>query len=195
MTTNQGTRAIGPKQAARAFHAARFANDNGRSLNLLVSINFDLLGIAPNNATPFFQKMWSRVGRWWAYQRKKDRPLGPFDYYVVHEHPEGGARNVHVLVRAPEGGRREFELVIRNRLEKLAGLDCLGRAIHFRDVVKAGGVVKYTLKGIQPAFADHFFMEASDQGFIPGRRIAISRSIGHAARVRAGWVRKRRPKS
>lgn len=195
MATKQGTRAIGPKQAARAFHAVRFANDNGRPLNLLISINFDLLGVAPGEATSFFQRVWSRVGRWWAYQRKKDRPLGSFDYYIVHEHPDGGARNVHVFVRAPDGGRDELESVVRRRLEKMTGLDCLGRAIHFLDVERAGGVAKYTLKGIQPAFADHFFMEASDQGFIAGRRIAISRSIGHAARAKAGWVRNRRPKS
>lgn len=194
MATKLGTRAIGPKQAARAFHAVRFANDNGRALNLLISINFDLLGIEPDRATAFFQKLWSRVGRWWLNQRKKDRPFGPFDYYVVHEHPKGGARNVHVFVRAPEDAREALEKVVRNRLQKLTKLDCLGRAIHFMGVEKAGGVAKYTLKGIDLAFASHFHMEAKDQGFIPGRRIAISRSIGHAARVKAGWVRKRRPR-
>jgi hypothetical protein len=195
MATKPGTRAIGPKQAARTFHAVRFANDNGRPLNLLISINFDILGIASADATSFFQKLWARVGRWWAYQRQKERPFGPFDYYVIHEHPAGGARNAHVLLRAPNGGREELKTVVRSRLEKMTRLDCLGRAVHCLDVEKAGGVAKYTLKGIQPAFADHFFMKASDQGFIPGRRIAISRSIGHAARRKAGWVRKRRPKS
>lgn len=193
MATKWGTSSIGPKQAARAFHAVRFANDNGRPLNLLITIDFSSLGIAPEEAGPFFQKLWQRVGRWWAYQRKaKARPFGPLDCYATHEHPDEGPRHVHWFVRAPEGGRTELEGVVRQRLEKLSGLACLGRAVHFLDVEKPGGVAKYTLKGIHPAFASHFFMDASDQGFIHGRRLAISRSIGASARQKAGWKRTRR---
>jgi hypothetical protein len=185
-----GTHAIGPKQAARAFHAVRFANDNGRSLNLLVTIDFSTLAIDDDAATALFRDIWARVGRWWAYQRKKGRSFGPFDCYAVHEHPKGGPRHVHWFVRAPDGGRSEFERVVRARVEKATGLACLGRAIHFLEVERPGGVAKYTLKGVHPAFAAHFHMEASDQGFIPGRRLSISRSIGAAARARAGWTRR-----
>lgn len=195
MATNWGSRHIGPKQAARAFHAVRFANDNGRPLNLLITIDLTSLGISPEDAGAYFQKLWQRVGRWWAYQRKaKNRPFGPFDCYAVHEHPDQGPRHVHWFVRAPEGGRAELERIVRSRLEKLTGLACLGRAIHFLDATKPGGVAKYTIKGINPAYADHFHMEASDQGFIHGRRLAISRSIGATARKDAGWTRSRRPR-
>lgn len=195
MATKWGTRGIGPRQAARAFHAVRFANDNGRALNLLITVDFTSLGIETEEAGRFFQRLWQRVGRWWAYQRGKGRPFGPFDCYAVHEHPEQGPRHVHWFVRAPDGARAELERIVRNRLEKMTGLACLGRALHFRDVEKPGGVAKYTLKGIQPAYAEHFHMKASDQGFIHGRRLAISRSIGVAARMNAGWKRTRRPKS
>lgn len=191
MATNQGTTAIGPKQAARAFHAVRFANDNGRALNLLITIDLTSLGVSTGEATRTFQNVWSRVSRWWAYQRSKGRAFGPFDCYAVHENPPGGPRHVHWFVRAPAEARAELERVVRARVEKITGLACLGRAIHFLDVEKPGGVAKYTLKGIQPAYAAHFHMEAVDQGVIDGRRLAVSRSIGATARARAGWSRQR----
>lgn len=191
MTTKHGTRSIGPKQAARAFHAARFANDNGRALNLLVTIDFTTLGIDPDHANRFFQRLWSRVARWWAYRRTSDPALGAFDCYAVHEHPANGPRHVHWFIYVPPGYRAALEAAIIKRVQKLSELDCLGRAVHFLSVTKAGGVTKYTLKGVDPAYAAHFHMRASDQGFISGRRLAISRSIGAAARERAGWKRKR----
>lgn len=195
VTTKSGTSAIGPKQAARAFHAVRFANDSGRALNLLVTIDFSSLGLNSEEASAFFRRLWQRVARWWAYQRReRERPFGPFDCYAVHEHPDGGPRHVHWFVRAPNGARTELERIVRNRLEKMTGLACLGRALHFLDVEKAGGVAKYTLKGVHPTYAPHFHMDASDQGFIHGRRLAISRSIGVTARVKAGWTRKRSAK-
>lgn len=195
MATNWGTRSIGPKQAARAFHAVRFANDNGRPLNLLITIDFSSLGVDAERAGSFFQRLWQRVARWWTYQRRdKGRPFGPFDCFAVHEHPEQGPRHVHWFVRVPDGVRAELERIVRSRLEKLTGLACLGRAVHFLDVEKPGGVAKYTLKGVHPGYAAHFHMEASDQGFVHGRRLAISRSIGASARAKAGWKRTRRPK-
>lgn len=194
MATKRGSSAIGPKQTARAFHAVRFANDNASALNLLVTINFTMLGINPDDATGVFQDIWSRVSRWWAYQRSKGRRVGTFDCYAVHEHPEQRSRHVHWFIRAPGEARAEVERVIRSRVEKVTGYACLGRAIHFLDVAHPGGVVKYTLKGVDPAFADHFHVDASDQGVIVGRRIAVSRSIGYAARQRAGWRRTKRPR-
>ncbi|WP_152608782.1 hypothetical protein [Croceibacterium mercuriale] len=191
MPTKPTTAAIGPKQAARAFHAVRFANDNGQALNLHVTINFRILGIVPDEAGELFREIWARVSRWYAYQRSKGRAFGSFDAYAVHEHPEGGARNVHWVMRVPDGARAEVERVICERVGKLTSLDCLGRAIHFQDVGAAGTLAKYTLKGIDPAYAAHFHMRAVPQGFISGRRITISRSIGFAARQRAGWKRRR----
>jgi hypothetical protein len=193
MATKCGAYSIGPKQVARAFHAVRFATETGRALNLLITIDFSSLGVPPDAAGAVFRNLWARVGRWWAYQRKdKKRPLGPFDCYAVHEHPTGGPRHVHWFVRAPAEIRDELERAVRSRLGKLTGFACLGRALHFMHAPKPGGVAKYTLKGVHPAFADHFHMTASDQGFIHGRRLAISRSIGASARQKAGWTRKRR---
>lgn len=76
MTTKWGTASIGPKQAARAFHAVRFANDNGLSLNLMVTIDFTSLGIDNEKAGGFFRDTWARFSRWYAYQRGKGRAFG-----------------------------------------------------------------------------------------------------------------------
>jgi hypothetical protein len=191
MATKWGTRSIGPRQAARAFHAVRFANDNGQSLNLMVTIDFSSLGIEDESASAFFRDTWARFTRWYSYQRTKGRAFGSFDAYAVHEHPEAGPRHVHWVMRVPPNARAEVEDVIRRRIEKTTGLACLGKAVHFIDVIKAGGVAKYTLKGIDPYYAEHFHMTAVDQGQIWGRRITISRSIGYTARQRAGWKRKK----
>ena len=191
MTTKPTTASIGAKQAARAFHAVRFANDNGSPLNLMVTIDFSSLGIDAEEAGALFREVWARFSRWYGYQRSKGREFGTFDAYAVHEHPEGRRRHVHWVMRAPEGTRVEIERVIRNRLEKLTGLDCLGDAVHFKDVGAAGTLAKYTLKGIPPAYAAHFHMRAEPQGEIVGRRLTISRSIGYAARQRAGWTRRK----
>lgn len=192
MTTNpRGTAFIGPKQAARTFHAVRFANDNGQPLNLHVTIDLTTLGLDAEQAGTFFRETWARVARWYAHQRSKGRAFGTFDAYAVHEHPKRGPRHVHWVLRAPDGARTEIERVIRARVEKLSGLACLGRAVHFRDVETPGSLAKYTLKGVHPAFAAHFHMRAEDQGEIIGRRITVSRSIGFAARQRAGWTRRR----
>ena len=153
MTTKSGTMGIGPKQAARAFHAVRFATDQGRQLNLLITIDFTSLGIDEEQANELFRKVWSRVSRWWAYQRSKGKEFSPFDCYAVHENPPTGPRHVHWFVRAPAGAQKELEATVRTRLEKLTKMDCIGKALHFLQVKKPGGVAKYILKGIQPAYS------------------------------------------
>lgn len=194
MTTKPTTTSIGPKQAERAFHAVRFANDNGSPLNLMVTIDFTNLGVGAEGAGDLFREIWARFSRWYAYQRSKGREFGSFDAYAVHEHPQGKPRHVHWIMRAPEGTRHEIERVIRNRLEKLTGLDCLGDAIHFKNVGAPGQLAKYTMKGIHPAFAAMYYVRPEPQGDIIGRRLTISRSIGYAARKHAGWTRNRRAK-
>ena len=129
MTTKRGTHGIGPKQAARAFHAVRFATDQGRQLNLLITIDFTSLGIDERQASQLFKQVWARVSRWWAYQRSKGKLFGPFDCYAVHENPPGGPRHVHWFVRAPTGAKKALEATVQTRLEKLTKMDCLGKAL------------------------------------------------------------------
>lgn len=190
MTTKWGTTSIGPKQAARGFHAVRFATASGKQMNLLATIDLTTLGINDNDAGTLFRKLWQKTTRWWAYERAKGRQLGSFVAFATHEHPPGGPRHVHWLMHVPPKAANDVQEIISKRLRKMTGIDCLGKALHFQPVRKPGGVAKYMLKGVQPAFASHFHMEAADQGLIVGRRLAVSRSIGATARRNAGWRRK-----
>ena len=191
MTTKRGSTSIGPKQTAGGFHAVRFATASGRQMNLLATIDLTTLGINDNEAGTLFRKLWQRTTRWWAYERSKGRPLGSFAALATHENPPGGPRHVHWLMHVPPKAANDVQDVIGKRLRKLTGMDCAGKALHFERVRKPGGVAKYMLKGVHPAFASHFHMVAVDQGVITGRRLAVSRSIGATARRNAGWRRKK----
>lgn len=111
MATKWGTHHIGVKQAQRAFHAVRYASEIGRPLNLMVTVHLSALDIAPEEAGRVFQQLWSRVGRWWAYQRgAKSRPLGPFDCLALHEHPREKGRHAHWVLRVPDDARDRLTL-------------------------------------------------------------------------------------
>lgn len=190
MATKHQTASIGVVQATGVFHAVRFANDNRRALNMLVTVNLDQIGIDEVAAGDGFRAIWKSLARWWNYQRTaKGRALGTFDAYAVHENPDG-KRHVHWVMYMPDEAHADIIAAIEKRVCKIAKVDCAGSALHFLPIEKPGGVAKYTLKGVNPAFAGYFHMRAHDQGIISGRRVAVSRSIGRAARERAGWSRK-----
>lgn len=192
MATKRGTSSIGPKQTARAFHAARYATEIGRPFNLLVTVDTTGLGIDDTDAGVFVRELWARVTRWWAYQRdKKERQIGAFHAVVVHENPDQGPRHAHWYMHVPDEIADEIERVVVSRAERIAQLDCVGKAVHFLTTKHPGGVMKYILKGVDERYAEHFHMEAKDQGEVVGRRITTSRSVGYAARKQAGWTRKK----
>jgi hypothetical protein len=193
--TKYSTAQIGRKQATNIFHAVRFANDNGRPLNLMVTINLTDLGLSDEKAGDFFRDARARVARWWKYQRDKGRPIGTFDDVAAHAHPPSGRRHVHWLVHVPNGARFEIDAIIESRLRKMLNLDCLGNAVEIKDVGNSGTLAKYILRGTEPAFADYFKMWTSDEGTIIGRRVHASHSISRAGRERAGWKPKRRPRA
>lgn len=73
--TKYATAQIGHRPATNIFHAVRFANDNGRPLNLMVTINFTDLGLSDLEAGDFFRDARARIARWWTYQRSKKSAL------------------------------------------------------------------------------------------------------------------------
>ncbi len=190
MATKYSTAAVGRHQAEGIFHAVRFANDNGRALNLLVTIDLTQLGFSEQEAGDRFRAIWKSTARWWNYERSKGRQIGSFDAYAVHENPRD-IRHVHWLMHVPRCLWDDLPGAIQKRVCKAARLDCLGDALHFLPVTRPGGVTKYALKGVDPFYAPYFHMDAVPQGVVSGRRISVSRSIGRAARQRVGWVRKR----
>jgi len=162
---------------------------------VFVTINFTTLGIADETgAGRLFSLLRTRIKRAWKYQRDgRCLKIGPFDDVGSHENPDG-VRHVHWLVRVPAHIRPWFEASVEKQLKKIVGLDDLGPALHFKDIDAIGTLAKYILKGVRPDLADYFHMEAADQGIVLGRRVFVSRTIGHSARKAASWRRKRRPK-
>ena len=162
--TKYQTAQIGRKQATNIFHAIRYANDNQRPLNVMVTINLTDLGLSALEAGDFFREARARVARWWVYQRVKNRPFGSFDDVAAHAHPPQGRRHVHWLLHVPNGIRYEVEAVIENRLKKMLNLDCLGNAIEIKDVGNSGTLGKYILRGTDPLYAEYFHMWTADEG-------------------------------
>lgn len=194
MATKLGTTHIGYAPTQNVLHAVRYANDNGRPLNLIATIDLAGLGFSNDNAGPMFRNMWCNLARWWRYQRKKGKEIGSFDGVAAHENPND-KRNVHWLIHAPNEFRPLIEKAIEKRLRKISKLDCVGDALHFQNAYTPGTLAKYMLKGVNPAFANHFYIEPSDQGIVVGRRVTVSRSLGRAERKRQQWKRKRRPRT
>jgi hypothetical protein len=194
MATKLGTTNIDYAPTENVLHAVRYANDNGRPLNLIATIDLAGLGFTNDNAGSVFRNVWCNVSRWWRYQRQKGQNIGSFDGVATHENP-ADKRNVHWLIHAPEEFRPLIETAIAKRLKKITKLDCLGDTLHFQKADTPGTFAKYMLKGINPAFAKLFYIEPSDQGVIIGRRVTVSRSLGRSARKRQQWKRKRRPRN
>lgn len=190
MATKYGTSSIGYKQSIRTMHAGRYSDANGRPLNLMVTIDFTSLGVSDDEASPFFRAVWKSFSRWWSYERSKGRLSADFASYAVHEHPREKPRHVHWAMHAPAANRSDIEAAIRKRVEKASGFACLGRAIHFQDRPRPRSAALYDLKGTHPAIAHLLHIRPSDQGFVTGRRLTVSRSIGVSARKRAGWSNK-----
>lgn len=197
MTTKQesgvGTWQIGRNQAERILHAVRYATERGRPINAHVSLNFHRLGIAEDAAVGVFRNLRARFARSWRYRDRTGASLGTLDDVHVHENPLG-KRNVHWALHIPKGRWHWAKNLIEHLLLKVLGVDDVGDALVIEPAHGPGGLAKYLLKGVEPAYAQYFHISApSPQGFISGRgRTGASRSIGKAARDKAGWKRKRR---
>jgi hypothetical protein len=189
-----GTTHIGVKAATNAFHAARFATATGRPFTLVVTINWDRLGIADELAMKAFRQVRDKLRRHWRYLRERHGPgVGRLECVGAHENPNG-RRNTHWLVAVPAPWAGEFQRSLEKYLAKVADADELGAALHVKPIHAVGGAVKYAMKGVEAAYQDYFWLDARDQGFIAGRgRTFVSRDISQAARKRAGWTRRRRP--
>lgn len=186
---------IGRRQAERVFHAVRFAKSKGRVMNTHITISFTDLGLTEEAASGFFSGVRNSFARRWKREREvKGRPIGTLDDVHAHENPAGGPRHVHWLMHRPRGmGRAEFERELTRRIQRRAGLDDLGTALHFQhgDKVKGPGTLaKYILKGTDAAYGGYFHMRTEPMGRVSGRRTGTSRTLGKAAQKAAKWNRK-----
>lgn len=181
---------IGPKAASNVFHAARFATERGEPLNTMITIDFDAIGVDDDQAGYVFKEVRARVTRWHSYQRKKGVPMGRLPSIHAHANP-AGRRHVHWVVHVAPAIAPTFSTVVADRLCKIIGqVELVPEAVKITSVYAPGGLTKYILKGINPAYADHFHMKAANEGVVFGRRTGVSRAISKAARLADGWKRK-----
>ena len=191
MTTKYGTHSIGRRAAENALHAIRYAGLTGRPINTHVTISFIALGIHDDEAGAVFRKLQISLARWWRYQRKdKGREIGAPVGVYAHANP-AGSRHVHWLMHLPADIRADFIAAVNKRLCKIARLDDIGDALHAQEVDQPGGVAKYILRGIDPAYAEYLHIRADNEGTVACRRTGTTRIIGKAARKLAGWNRRK----
>lgn len=195
MTTNpgaQGTHRIPLRSALNVLHGVRYASETGTPLTHMLTIDLDWVEEI-RDAGEVFALVRERIMRWWRYSRDRPgRALGPFMGVLVHANP--GHRHAHWLFRLPPGIETTFLAVVVNRLAKVTDVteERAADACQIKAAPGPGSLAKYLLKGIDPRFADHLFIEAVDEGFVRGRRTSVSRAISRSARREAGWVRRRR---
>jgi hypothetical protein len=141
-----------------------------------------------------FRRLRQKVSRSWKHLAKTGRVTAARIAGVAsHENPNG-RRNTHWLVDVRQRDASTFQVLVRKFLKKLVAVDDLGRGLLFQRVDTAGSYLKYMLKGVDQKYGDYFYVRPVDQGFIGGRgRTSVSRSIGHSARKKANWSRRRIP--
>ena len=192
-TEGAGTNHVALASALNVLHGVRYAHDTDHPLNWEVIVAWHLLGIDDGPASVAFRALRRKV--WCAWKYATGHAL--LDV-AVHENPSGRfgeLRNTHWAAHVTAGEEGRFRTTVTKYLRKVTGIRDLGAALLIRPVSAAGGLAKYMLKGVDPAFGSHLYIKPEPQGFIGGYgRTFVSRALSRAARKRAGWVRKRRPR-
>lgn len=176
--------------AVNIHHARRFTGARGAPLNWMVTINFGLGGVEPNEASYVLQRLLAqRFAPWLRRAAVNDNDLKPT--YVWSLEAPHGVVSAHLLMHLPPKLARGFRGRMTGWLKTLAGNPIPARAIHVQPIHNEVGLTRYILKGIKPAWADHLEIEPIAQGEIIGKRSGFSRNLGPSARRRAGYKPKR----
>lgn len=185
--------ALIPESARNILHAERFAYALHRKLNVCMTITF--------NAQPrtkgvthydlFRKKIWANIRRRWNEHAARTGHTKQFVAIAVFENPPNrhygkrhyGPLHVHMMLEWPENRMSQLEYFTRRMMSK----HCVAyqaKHLHIRPVWYSKGFATYMAKGIDPTFADHFYIDHKPQGPIDHRRIIISTSLGKAARAK-----------
>jgi hypothetical protein len=129
---------IDRRQATNFFAATRFAEQQGRPLNILVTFNLDHTTCPPERASDAFEKLRdNRFTRWLSYRRSKRPRYGPPTHVWVIENC-GGDTHVHWAVYVPKPLLAAFRAILRNWLTSVVGVvDCEQSAIHTEPIYGA----------------------------------------------------------
>jgi hypothetical protein len=186
---------IGGKETRRKYPPANVTMK--LALNSFVTINWAL---TESGEDLFTELRNQRFCRWLRTRSGQMRTIIKPTYVFARE---GG--HVHWLVHIPDGLLEEF---LRLLPRWIASLQNKGKGprkraentepvgvgvVHYEPVYNSVGVRKYLLKGIHPAEAYRFGINAEPQGEVAGRRTGVSRNLGRSARKLAGYKSLPRP--
>lgn len=189
--TIRPTKHINRRLSQSIFRAFDYAQWVGRPLNTYVVLNFRETA-ERSAATAFFQVR-HKFRDWLAYASKRFA-LGQqtADYVYTFEN-DSGLIHANWVIHVPPALMAEFDKKVRRWLKKSQGA-CGDFDISIQRVEpqRAKRLAKYILKGTDPQFVAHFFLQdvAKDQGLVVGKRAGISLSAGPSARKAAGFKRR-----
>ena len=176
--------------AVNFHHATRVAALQGEPLNWMVSINFSLLSVKPQDASGLLQKLiGQRFAPWLRRTASNDNQIRPT--YVWSIEAPNGSLNGHWLVHLPKRLSASFGARLESWAEGLTGLPPQPHAIHIQPIYNLIGARRYALKGINPVWAKHLGIAHVPQGLVIGKRSGFSRNLGPTARKRSGYKPRR----
>ena len=204
---------VGIKGARTLYYAERHAERIGNPLNVSITLNLTMLGIAAVDTTAAFGRLRrERFSPWVRRPPKQARAkAGTPTYSYGFENSRNGAactsrtgpHNIHVhwAAHVPPARRHDFDCQMVAWVDELAGTQNWPQpALEVRTIHRPGKVADYPIKGASPEIAAHFGRTAEPQGIIFGVRTGTTRNIGPAARRAADKAqgidrrrRKRRP--
>lgn len=186
-----------PESARSILHAERFAYALGRKFTVAVTITMNAPvrqrrgKPTPRHYDVFRTRVWHNLCRQWNRMEGARGGKKKFMAVAVFENPPSktigkrhyGPLHVHIMLDWPVKRLKQLHKFIQKAMSKsLVGFR--SHHIDMREIYFAQGFASYMAKGIDPPFADHFYLTHRPQGPIPHRRIIISRILGPTARKR-----------
>lgn len=191
------TEQVGVKAAQTNYYADMQARRIGLPINFRVTINFEVLGIEPEDVGDIFTKIRSRRFSPWVRRPKKGggKSAAP-TYHFGFENREGDVvylevgkglkHNIHVHwgVHVPVGREREFEMVMRGWIDEVYGASDWPENALMIQPITYGNPARYINKGARADVAQRYAAqgEVSAQGGVLGVRTGTSRNIGPTQR-------------
>lgn len=180
-----------PESARQILHAERFGYAIKRNLNHFLTIRFNAKPRLPlaNPYDIFRTKIWANIRRRWNEWAKRRGIEKPFAAIAVFENPPTsiygkrvyGPLHVHMMLEWPKRQLKRLLYFVRRAMAKYF-VNFRPQQVHVRPVDFGPAFASYMAKGIDPPFADHFYITHKQQGPINHRRIIISHSLGTTAR-------------
>jgi hypothetical protein len=149
------------------------------------------LRVGGHHAAPAMGRIVHKFRDWLIRLKRLGRVTCPPVYAITFENPPPGSlMHANWMVHVPPGREAEFEKKLVMWATRVLGpLGPGDLDIQPIDQRYTKRLAKYVVKGTNPQYARHFFLEKmiSDQGEVIGKRAGVSQAIGLRARKRASF--------